>query len=69
MRGSAACANSLPSVSTRPGVFGDSVSDSLRSTLESAASLSRSSTRVPNIDWVAIRTSFQRSMPPTTWMP
>ena len=45
------------------------VSASLRSMLDSLGSLSRSSTRVPNCDWVAMRTSFQRSMPATTWMP
>ncbi len=69
MRGSAVWANSLPSVSTRPGASGLRVSDSLRSMEESAGSFRRSSTRVPNIDWVAIRTSFQRNIPATTWMP
>ncbi len=69
MRGSAVWAKSLPSVRTRPFSSGARVSASLRSMLESPGSFRRSSTRVPNRDWVAMRTSFQRSMPATTWMP
>jgi hypothetical protein len=37
--------------------------------LLSLGSLSRSSMRVPKVDWVAMRTSFQRSIAATTWTP
>ena len=45
------------------------VSASRRSIVESAGSFSRSSIRVPNAACVASRTSFQRSIAATTWMP
>ena len=58
-----------PRSAAGPGWSARMVADSLRPIIESVGSFSRSSSRVPISGWCAIRSSFQRVMASTTWMP